>query len=122
MTVAVITCANFSVLCLYSRVFVTEAFRRWTIIVGVSCLLWAVAAFITLLLRCIPISASWTVTSSGRCVNYPIFLAVIEAVNCFQDLVIVCLPIGIIWRLQLCWRSQRGVPSIRMRSLDSWYV
>ena len=101
MTLLVITCAKLSVLCLYHRVFVTNTFRRWTFVMGVICLVWAIAAVIAVIFKCTPISASWKIPSVGRCISYSYLVAVVEALNCLQDLVIVCMPIGVIRRLQL---------------------
>jgi hypothetical protein len=92
-----------SVLYLYFRIFTSKTFRMWSNIMSATCVLWAIACFITAILRCIPIEATWNpqLQSTATCYNFILFFEIIEPINCAQDLIIVLMPIGVIRRLQL---------------------
>ena len=106
MTVLVIACAKLSVLSLYYRVFVIKAFRDWTVVIGVVCLLWGIIIAFTTTFNCTPVSASWEIPSVGHCISYSLLVVMAEALNCVQDLIIVCMPIGVIRHLQLSLRKK----------------
>ena len=71
-----------------------------------ACLVWGIATMLMVIFKCTPISASWRIPSNGRCINYSVLIAIVESLNYCQDLIIVCMPIGVISHLQLQLRKK----------------
>ena len=101
-----ITFTKLSILCFFYRIFATKRFRLWVKVLGITCILWAVACLIAAIFRCIPIKATWDVLIKGRCYNFVLFFVIIEPINCLQDLIIVLMPLAMIRQLQLPLRHK----------------
>lgn len=112
MAIPMITFTKLSVLCFYYRIFAASFFRKCVTLVAITCILWGVACFIMVVLKCIPIEASWNIFKNGTCYNFALFIIIAESVNALQDVVIVGMPIGVIHRLQLSVRQRIGLSLI----------
>ena len=71
------------------------------VLIGVSTVTTAVA-ITAVLIRCKPVSASWT--QEGKCINQNIIIVltyVVSGVNIATDWVVAILPAFILWNLQM---------------------
>ena len=112
LVVPTITFAKLSVLCLFYRIFVTQAFRRWVIIAGVICILWCISSVMAIIFRCNPINAAWNLFASGKCYDFALFVVIIETFNCLQDFIIVFMPLSVIRHLQMPRRQKISITLI----------
>ncbi|CZR55842.1 uncharacterized protein PAC_05730 [Phialocephala subalpina] len=97
-------CVKTSILLLYVRLFPTRMFRRVAFGVWLFTLGWAVAAFFSNMLQCLPIAYFWDKTiKGGHCIpNALINIGMTNGVLSFAgDLVILSLPIPMVWKLQI---------------------
>ena len=109
-SIATTATAKLSILCLYRRVFSTPSFRRNSLVVGLMVIAYWLASTIGAILQCLPIDANWNlrVKLSGnvRCINFAAFFLGLELSNCVLDVVIICLPLGVIRQLQMPLRQR----------------
>lgn len=104
-TNAVLTKA--SLLLLYYRIFGIVRGFRWTL--GISgCLVigYYVACVIVSMAGCSPISKLWDSTIPGRCINEIAFIRWNGVGNMLLDVLILCLPYPMAWRLQTTLRQK----------------
>ena len=92
-----------AVLLLYRRIFSTKTFRRITLILGMICVSWAIAAVVYLLARCHPISILWDPQNNitNKCVNLRSYNWALSGSNVVLDVIILCLPLYMVWNLRL---------------------
>lgn len=96
-----ITCVKLSVLFLYRRLFPSNNLKKALGIIGAFVLSYNTAAVFVVIFQCYPIEANWDPTVSGQCVNYGDFVLVNGVLNILSDFIILCLPLPILWRLQV---------------------
>lgn len=64
-------------------------------------------------MQCIPLNVIWTLKyDEARCVNVPLVGFVSGIFNAVTDLLVLCLPIPIIWRLHLPLQKRIGMVAI----------
>ncbi|KUJ18951.1 uncharacterized protein LY89DRAFT_667995 [Mollisia scopiformis] len=105
-------CVKTSILLLYSRLFPTRTFKRVAFGVWLFTLGWAVAAFFSNLLQCLPVAFFWDKTiPGGKCLpNALINIGMTNGVLSFVgDLIILSLPIPMIWKLQINARRKAAL-------------
>lgn len=92
-----------SILLLYVRIFHTPTFRKVALGVWLFTACWAVSAFTSNLLQCYPVSYFWNKNQPGHCIhNALITIGMTNGVLSFVgDLVILMMPLGMIWKLQM---------------------
>ncbi|PWY85492.1 hypothetical protein BO83DRAFT_374232 [Aspergillus eucalypticola CBS 122712] len=92
-----------SALFFYARVFRSNnrAFRIHLWIVGGLTSGWLLAAWITTILECHPIPKVWNTTIPGTCIAQFQWYISTAALSSTIDLYILCLPIPMIWGLQV---------------------
>ncbi|KAL9134101.1 MAG: hypothetical protein Q9175_004718 [Cornicularia normoerica] len=92
-----------SILLMYRRIFDTEAFKTATWVVGTACVAWAIAAVLCLVLQCHPFSGLWNPedTFTNKCINLQAYYRAVASSNMALDVVILCMPLYMIWRLKL---------------------
>lgn len=92
-----------SILLMYRRIFDTEAFKRATWIVGAACVAWAIAAIFCLVFQCHPVSGMWNPkdTFTDKCINLQAYYRAVASSNMALDVVILCMPLYMVWRLKL---------------------
>lgn len=96
-----------SILLFYRRIFPTRNFKTAVHIVGTFLVCWFLSVLVVCIFGCIPISASWDRTILGaRCINQNRFFLANSILNISGDLIILCMPMPIIWTLQLA-RSKK---------------
>ena len=94
------TLAKFSILLLYRRIFPSPRLLiiLWT--VGALTLSYCTAQFFVLLIQCRPIRAAWDPSvTDPKCIRVNITYIVIGSVNAVIDIVILCIPMPILWKL-----------------------
>lgn len=104
-TNAVLTKA--SLLLLYYRIFGVVRGFRWTL--GISgCLVigYYIACVIVSMASCSPISKLWDSSIPGRCINEIAFFRWNGVGNMLLDVLILCLPYPMAWRLQTTLRQK----------------
>ena len=102
---ATITFVKLSILSLYRTIFPTPAFRRASLLVGVGCLVWFFVCFFVNMFQCRPLAGAWELelvfSGEATCIVYGDFIVGYEISNMLLDIIILCLPIWQIRRLQL---------------------
>ena len=96
-----IACVKFSVLLLYRRIFPNPRFRI---------IIWSLGAFITcyslvllfgIIFQCKPIRGAWDPAIDAKCIDLGLIIVVTSALNVFTDVSTLCLPMPLLWRLNL---------------------
>ncbi|KAI1802874.1 hypothetical protein F4811DRAFT_527317 [Daldinia bambusicola] len=99
----VITTVKLSILWFFYTIFsVNKTFQKTTYIVATLCILWYIITTFIILFQCKPIDAFWNQLNSPLfCINSTHFLLGHETANLFLDVVILCMPLGMLNKLQL---------------------
>jgi len=94
------------------ELFVQKSFRIAAYIcLGIVAAFW-VAALTTSLTLCKPIALQWDKTLNGTCGNIGTAELAVAAINMVLDVVIVCLPLPVIWKLQMPVQKKIGVTAV----------
>jgi len=109
-----------TILIFYLRLFPYKQFRQWTwatmvFIFAVVSILLGLAVF-----QCKPIAHFWNKDIAGKCISYDGVVFSAASLIIFTDILIVCLPIPVIRKLNLTSRRKLGV--LLMFALGSLYV
>lgn len=89
------------ILLMYYRVFRFPYFKIWAIIIGVFVCLWVICITFLFIFICVPVQKLWYPQIPGRCINQ-VGTWIANAVSTIAtDLIILCLPIPQILKLQL---------------------
>ncbi|KAF7887941.1 uncharacterized protein EAF01_011095 [Botrytis porri] len=96
-------CLKTSLILLYVRLFPTTNFRKFAWAIWIYTLLWTIAALGASTFECTPVSYFWNKDQKGHCI--PNALRTISFTNglltFLGDCVILCMPIPMIWKLQM---------------------
>lgn len=97
-----------SILLLYRRIFNTIIFRRATIIVGMACISWLLAALLCLAFQCHTDAERDNPGSlfSDQCIHIKVYWDAITGSNMGLDLIILCMPLRTVWNLKLATRQK----------------
>ena len=68
---------------------------------GIFTVAWGITGALVEILQCLPIESDWDPQIKGRCVNIGLFLVVMSSIIVVADVVILCLPIQQIWKLNM---------------------
>lgn len=96
-----------SLLLLYYRIFgVVKAFRwaLWT--AGSLVIAYYIACVITSIAECSPVSKFWDPSVPGKCISQVDFFRYNGLGNMLLDILILCLPYPMAWRLQTTVRQK----------------
>ena len=98
-----ITAVKFSVLLLYHRIFPSERFRKILWIVGGIILCYTIALEACIMFQCSPISGVWdpAVHARAKCIPLHVVTVSMASMNVLTDITTLCLPLPLIWRLQI---------------------
>lgn len=96
---AAITTIKLSILLLYRRLFPLPQLK--IILWSVGCFVISCWLTITLLtiFQCHPIRAAWDLSVKGQCLRLNVAYIVLGTCNTITDMVALCLPMPLIWRL-----------------------
>ncbi|RFU34878.1 hypothetical protein B7463_g1456, partial [Scytalidium lignicola] len=108
-------CIKTSILMFYTRIFRTSrTFRRVALGAWIYTLLWAIAAFFSNMLQCLPVSFFWDKDQPGSCLpNALITIGLTNGVLSFVgDLFILAMPVPMVWKLQIDKRRKLALIGI----------
>ena len=95
------TCVRIGILCYYRRIFATPSFRRLSMIVIGTCVLWCFPGVLIQLLSCLPLEANWNFLVPGKCIGVKAYGIIIACLEVVLDFIILVLPVREISRLQM---------------------
>ncbi|KAL9118183.1 MAG: hypothetical protein Q9187_005275 [Circinaria calcarea] len=102
-----ITPVKISVLFLYGRLFPTRMLLLVAKIVGAVCIAWCLASVLVTIFQCNPVASAWNPPIGGQCVSYFAHFQLGVAIsNMLTEIIILCIPLPIIWRLSLPARDK----------------
>lgn len=109
-----ISMVKISILLLYRRVFPIHNFERATLIVGITCISWLIAALLCLAFQCRTKAERYNVDSlfSDQCIDLKAYWIAITASNMALDLVILCMPLYMVWNLMLTVRQKLALSGL----------
>lgn len=91
-----------SLLLLYYRIFgVNQKLRLAMMVCGFFSISYFIACTFTALFGCHPVSYFWNKHQSGKCINQVKFFRGNGIVNLLIDVMILCLPMPLVWRLKI---------------------
>jgi hypothetical protein len=103
-----------SIILLYVRLFPTRTFRRVSWGIWTYTLLWTISALGASTFECTPVSYFWNKDQKGHCI--PNALRTVSFTNGLLsfvgDLFILCMPVPMIWDLQLNLRKKIALSGI----------
>ncbi|KAF2003074.1 hypothetical protein P154DRAFT_561554 [Amniculicola lignicola CBS 123094] len=111
LAIITITFARLSVIFLYYRLFSTTSrcLKILLYILGSISLAWMVSLVIATPLQCKPLGSYLDPFMKRTCINTQVMFVVGEGISCALDVVLVCLPVRLIWRLELRWKEKGAV-------------
>ncbi|KAJ5651920.1 hypothetical protein N7507_009346 [Penicillium longicatenatum] len=96
-----------SLLLLYHRIFGVVRGFRWALwAAGAIVIAWCIASTLGVIFGCWPISKLWDPSLPGRCINIGAFGRWTGVANLLIDVLILCLPYPMAWRLQTSVRQK----------------
>lgn len=103
-----------SILLLYRRIFDTIKFRRATLIVGIACILWLLAALLCLAFQCHTDAERYNLKSlsSNQCINLKDYWYAVSGSNMALDLIIFLMPLYTVCSLKLARRQKVALSAI----------
>ncbi|KAG6354181.1 hypothetical protein INS49_004785 [Diaporthe citri] len=101
-----ITTVKFSILWFYWELFATSGGvthnKRIIQVAAVACTIWFLVMNFLVIFQCIPIHAYWDKLAQPLyCMDTPKLLLAYELTNLFLDVFILCIPMPIVWQLNL---------------------
>ncbi|KAL8900042.1 MAG: hypothetical protein Q9207_005880 [Kuettlingeria erythrocarpa] len=111
-----ITAIKLSILLFYLRLFPKQSTsRRWRgslYTIAAVLLLYLTAGLPVTVFQCRPVAYMWTRQGKGSCNDHLAFLYFSQAYMIATDIIILCLPIPVVWRLHLRKGKKIGVLTI----------
>ncbi|EKJ74894.1 hypothetical protein NXS19_008599 [Fusarium pseudograminearum] len=98
-----------SLLLMYYRIFRVPYFKKMAWIVGTFVFAWVITITFLFIFICVPVAKLWYPTLPGHCINQVGTWIANAASTIFTDVVILCLPIPPIWKLQLGRSEKLGL-------------
>ncbi|KZL64382.1 integral membrane protein, partial [Colletotrichum incanum] len=101
-----------AILWLYTRIFATAQFKRWSrILMGITGA-YGVAFLILFMSRCSPMSQQWAPVPDGHCRDITIDQIVSVTINIVVDIAMTALPMPALWGLQMPLRNKIAVSAM----------
>ncbi|KAK1590111.1 uncharacterized protein LY79DRAFT_555910 [Colletotrichum navitas] len=101
-----------AILWLYTRLFCTAQFKRWSrILMGVTGA-YGVAFLILFMSRCVPVSQQWNPVPGGHCRDITIDQIVSVCINIVLDIAMTALPMPMLWGLQMPLKNKIAVSAM----------
>ena len=97
-----------SLLLLYRHLFVSKQLHLLINVVGAFIIAWGIAFIGVSIFSCIPIRAFWDfqIRAQSYCIDPQKFCVAMAVPNILTDILILCMPIRQVWKLQLDRRSK----------------
>ena len=96
-----IACVKFSVLLLYRRIFPNPRFRMIMWSLGAFIVCYSLVLFFGIIFQCNPIRGAWEPGLDAKCIDLGLIILVTSALNVFTDVSTLCLPLPLLWGLNL---------------------
>lgn len=96
-----IACVKFSVLLLYRRIFPNPRLRIIIWCLGAFILCYSLVLSFCIIFQCKPIRGAWDPMIDAKCFNLKIVILLTSSLNVFTDVLTLCLPLPLLWRLKL---------------------
>ena len=78
----------------------------------VAVVIYWVTALIGFLTQCIPVQGNWDPIVKAHCINSAALFLALEVYNCALDIIMLCLPLRMIHRLQMPLKQKIAVGMI----------
>jgi hypothetical protein len=101
-----------SVLLFYRRIFVSTIYQRISLVIIVVATLWFIIGESLSLAGCIHLDAFWHQPKAGKCLNKSTHTLGVGIIDTLLDLVIICLPLRMVFTLQMPMRTKVGLAAI----------
>ncbi|KAL0941908.1 uncharacterized protein CTRU02_204671 [Colletotrichum truncatum] len=103
---------KFAILWMYTRIFATAQFKRWSRILMGIVGAYGVAFLILFMSRCTPVSQQWAPVPGGNCRDITIDQIVSVTINIVVDVAMTILPMPALWGLQMPLRNKVAVSAM----------
>ena len=110
-TVAIAT-VKISVLLFYRRIFPSPCFHIILRTVGGFIIFYSLVQVLLFIFQCRPVRGAWDPFVKAECVHVDKLFLVMSAFNVLTGITILCLPIPLIWQLQVSKRIRMELTSI----------
>ena len=110
-TVAIAT-VKISVLLFYRRIFPSPCFHIILRTVGGFIMCYSLVQVLLFIFQCRPVRGAWDPFVKAECVHVDKLFLVMSAFNVLTGITILCLPIPLIWQLQVSKRIRMELTSI----------
>lgn len=97
---------------MYRRLFPTKKFGYATAAVGAIVLGWMISVVLVQIFTCSPVDAAWIPTKADHCIDQTKFYYGNSISNLLTDVIILCLPMPLIWRLHMTLEKKLGVTTV----------
>lgn len=115
-----IACVKFSVLLLYRRIFPNPRFRIILWSLGALIICYSLVLVFCVIFQCKPIRGVWDPMIDAKCINLSNIILLTSSLNVFTDVSTLCLPLPLLWRLNL--PKERKVQLTGIFLLGNLYV
>ncbi|KAM0794296.1 hypothetical protein BDR22DRAFT_792637, partial [Usnea florida] len=95
-----ITAIKISILLFYQRVFPTRRFKLATRTLGGLVVAWWITVVTIQIFSCHPVNGYWDISIPSQCLKGAEFYISVAVANILIDIVMLCLPLRMVWRLQ----------------------
>ena len=107
-----IATVKISVLLFYRRIFPSPCFHIVLRIVGGFIMCYSLVQVLLFIFQCRPVRGAWDPFVKAECVRIDVVFIVMSAFNVLTGITILCLPIPLIWRLQVSTKIRMQLTSI----------
>ena len=90
-----------STLLLYARIFPSGNFRRILWAVGLLISTYSTIMILILIFQCKPIKGFWDSNLEAGCISLTKVFIAMASLNLITDFLVVCLPLPLLWKLQM---------------------
>lgn len=97
---------------MYRLVFRGKAFRHVMIAVGLLVLGWMIGVVFAQIFTCTPVQRAWNPTVERHCIGTTKFYYGDAIANLLMNVVILCLPLPLIWRLNITTHRKLAISGI----------
>ncbi|KKA17702.1 hypothetical protein T310_8356 [Rasamsonia emersonii CBS 393.64] len=103
---------KFSILLMYRRIFRSKTFRHVTLAVGLLVLGWMIGVVFAQIFTCTPVKGAWDPAVAQHCIGTTKFYYGNAIANLLTDVVILCLPLPLVWRLNITTHRKLAISGI----------
>ena len=90
-----------STLLLFGRIFQVAKFHRILWAVGLFISVYSIISVIVMIFACRPLKEAWDPTIKPDCIDLSKLVIVMGSMNVLTDLLLLCLPLPQLWKLQI---------------------